>query len=67
MRRDAPDLGKLIEWVLNIAETRHRAWLGGHPDPYGLPLPQTIRAEQSDHLDGGAKVVPPSHKSRDSQ
>ena len=39
-RRDEPDLGKLIEWVLNIAEARHRAWLDGEPDPYGLPVPE---------------------------
>ncbi|CUW12392.1 putative protein without homology [Propionibacterium freudenreichii subsp. shermanii] len=26
-----------MEWVLNIAEARHRAWLNGDPDPYGLP------------------------------
>ena len=38
-RRDEPDLGKLIEWVLGIAEARHRAWVAGEPDPYGLRLP----------------------------
>lgn len=42
-RRDEPDLGKLIEWVLSIAETRHRAWLYGEPDPYGLPIPESVR------------------------
>ena len=42
-RRDEPDLGKLIEWVLNIAEARHHAWLNGEPDPYGLPVPESIR------------------------
>jgi len=41
-RRDEPDLGKLIEWVLNIAEVRHRAWLDGDPDPYGLPPPDGL-------------------------
>ena len=40
--REEPDLGKLIEWVLNIAETRHRAWLNGEPDPYGLPPPDYL-------------------------
>lgn len=30
------------EWVLNIAETRHRAWLNGEPDPYGLPPPDYL-------------------------
>ena len=36
-RRDEPDADRLVEWVLNIAEARHRAWLNGDPDPYGLP------------------------------
>ncbi len=38
-RREEPDLDKLIEWVLSIAEARHRAWVSGEPDPYGLPPP----------------------------
>lgn len=42
MRRDEPDLGKLIEWVLNIAEDRHRACLNGDSDPYGLPPPDDL-------------------------
>lgn len=42
-RREPPDLGKLVEWVLNIAETRHRARQAGEPDPYGLPLPAELR------------------------
>ena len=41
-RREETDLGKLIEWVLNIAEVRHRAWLNGEPDPYGLPPPKDL-------------------------
>lgn len=41
-RREEADLGKLIEWVLGIAEGRHRAWLNGDPDPYGLPLPDEL-------------------------
>lgn len=41
-RREEPDLRKLIEWVLNIAEARHRAWLNGEPDPYGLPPPDDL-------------------------
>ncbi len=41
-RREETDLGKLIEWVLNIAEVRHRAWLNGEPDPYGLPPPDDL-------------------------
>ena len=41
-RREEPDLGKLIEWVLGIAEARHRAWASGDPDPYGLPPPNNL-------------------------
>lgn len=41
-RRDEPDLGKLIQWVLGIAEARHRAWVNGDPDPYGLPPPDAL-------------------------
>ena len=41
-RRDEPDLGKLIEWVLGIAEARHRAWAAGDPEPYGLPPPDSL-------------------------
>ena len=40
--REEPDLGKLIEWVLGIAEARHRAWVNGDPDPYGLPPPDGL-------------------------
>lgn len=45
-RRDEPDLGKLIEWVLGVADARHRAWVAGEPDPYGLPPPDGL-AESS--------------------
>ena len=41
-RRDEPDLGKLIEWVLGMAEARHRAWVNGDPDHYGLPPPDDL-------------------------
>ncbi len=41
-RREEPDLGTLIEWVLGIAEARHRAWVNGEPDPYGLPPPEDL-------------------------
>lgn len=41
-RRHEPDLGKLIEWVLGIAEARYRAWVSGDPDPYGLPPPDDL-------------------------
>jgi len=41
-RRDQPDATKLVEWILDIAEARHRAWVNGQPDPYGLPLPDDL-------------------------
>lgn len=41
-RRDEPDLGKLIQRVLGIAEARHRAWVNGDPDLYGLPPPDAL-------------------------
>ncbi len=41
-RRDEPDLSKLIEWVFGIAEARHRAWVNGEADPYGLPPPDDL-------------------------
>ena len=66
-RRDEPDRDKLIEWVLSIADARHRAWVNGEPDPYGLPPPEGIRAEQPGRLDGGAKSAPPSPSSREDQ
>lgn len=42
-RREQPDVDRLVEWVLNIAEARHRAYLNGEPDPYGLPPPKSLR------------------------
>jgi hypothetical protein len=42
-RREQPDMDRLVEWVLNIAEARHRAWLNGDPDPYGLPPPESVQ------------------------
>lgn len=41
-RRVEPDVDRLVEWVLNIAEARHRAYVLGEPDPYGLPLPESV-------------------------
>ncbi len=46
-RRDEPDLGKLIEWVLGIADARHRAWADGEPDPYSLPPPDSLAESPS--------------------
>jgi len=44
-RRGEPDLARLVEWVLGIAEERHRFWVAGEPDPYGLALPDGIATE----------------------
>tara|TARA_B100000378_G_C18043282_1_gene411241 strand:- start:1676 stop:1888 length:213 start_codon:yes stop_codon:yes gene_type:complete len=46
VRREEPELGRLVEWVLNIAEVRHTAYLAGEPDPYGLPLPEPLSLAQ---------------------
>ncbi len=59
-RRDEPDLARLVEWVLGIAEARHRAWVNGEPDPYGLALPDGIGPEPSSHPDGSGKCPGPS-------
>jgi hypothetical protein len=63
-RRDEPDLTRLVAWVLGIAEARHRAWVNGEPDPYGLLLPGGMERSASDHLDGAAKFAGPSAVSR---
>lgn len=39
VKLDCPDLQKLTEWVLAVAESRHRAWLAHEVDPLGLPAP----------------------------
>lgn len=52
-RRDEPDVDRLVEWVLNIAEARHRAHVNGEPDPYGLPLPESVAARD----DGSHRAV----------
>lgn len=42
IRRAEPDAGKLLEWVLNITQTRYDAYRRGEPDPYGLPAPENL-------------------------
>ena len=42
VKLDCPDLQKLTEWVLDIAESRHRAWLTHEADPLGLPAPHDL-------------------------
>lgn len=42
IRRAEPDVGKLVQWVLNITQTRYDAYLDGQPDPYGLPVPANL-------------------------
>ena len=59
-RRDGPDRAKLIEWVLGIAEARHRAWINGEPDPYGLSLPVGIEPLILGGAHGAGKFPGPS-------
>ncbi len=42
IRRAEPDVEKLVEWVLNITQTRYDAYRDGQPDPYGLPAPENL-------------------------
>lgn len=65
-RQHEPDLGKLIEWVLSIAETRRRAWLNGEPDPYGLPVPESVR-QIANPEHGPARFAGPSNSTDESE
>lgn len=42
IRRAEPDVGKLVEWVLNITQSRYDAYRNGESDPYGLPAPANL-------------------------
>lgn len=42
IRRAEPDVAKLVQWVLGIAQTRYDAYRDGQPDPYGLPVPANL-------------------------
>jgi hypothetical protein len=42
IRRAEPDMGMLVEWVLNITQNRYDAYQRGEPDPYGLPAPENL-------------------------
>ena len=42
IRRAEPDVRKLVQWVLNITQTRYDAYRDGRPDPYGLPVPANL-------------------------
>ena len=66
MRRNEPGLGKLIEWVLNIAEARHSALLDGEPDPCGLPVPESIQQIVSPER-GPARFAGPSNSTDESE
>lgn len=59
-RRDKLDRHRLVELVLNIAQARHRAWLAGEPDPFGLPTPDGLDRPVSCSIDGSAKFAAPS-------
>ena len=64
-RQNTPDLSKLVEWVLNIAEARHRAWRDGKPDPYGLPVPESVR-QIANPEHGPARFAGPSNSTDES-
>jgi len=58
-----PDVDKLVELVLDIAETRYRAHLAGQPDPYGpaaVPAPED-RARRRPGSAVLGKPAPPAH------
>ena len=57
-RRAEHDVDRLMEWVLNIAEARYRAYLAGEPDPYGLPLPESLGEQE----DGKARSPEPDRR-----
>lgn len=68
-QRDEPDVARLVEWVLGIAEVRHHAWANGEPDPYGsgsldgsgnFPGPSTSEGDCSARHHGGGHFPPPS-------
>lgn len=59
-RRDTPDRHRLVDLVLNMAQARHRAWMAGEPDPYGLPIPEGLDRPVSCSIDGSAKFAAPS-------
>lgn len=42
IRRAEPDMGKLVEWVLNITQARWDAYRAGEPDPYSLRAPANL-------------------------
>lgn len=42
IRRAEPDMGKLVEWVLNITQARWEAYRAGDPDSYDLPMPANL-------------------------
>jgi hypothetical protein len=64
-RRDEPDLHWLVDLMLNVAQARHRAWLAGEPDPYGLPIPNGLDWPVSCGIDGSAKFAGPSPRPED--
>ena len=57
IRRAEPDVGKLVEWVLNITQTRYDAHRAGEPDPYDLPPPEELTAESHDHSADGRDTM----------
>ena len=56
-RRDEPDVDRLVELVLNIAEARYQADVNGEPDPYGLPPSDQATAHSTSAAGAGRGTV----------
>ena len=64
-RRDEPDTRRLVAWVLGIADARHSAWVNGEPDPYRLPVPESVR-QIANPEHGPARFAGPSNSTDES-
>lgn len=59
-RQDTPDRSKLVEWVLGIAEERHRAFINGEPDPFGRSVPVDLSSHAAPKEHGARNSLEPS-------
>ncbi len=56
-RRDEPDVDRLVELVLNIAEARYQAQVNGKPDPYEPPPSDQATARSTSAEGAGRGTV----------
>ena len=63
-RRTEPEMRKLVEWVLNIAQTRYDAHQAGEPDPYDLPLPDDLATDTSGSSADRQRTIEVEHHRR---